>query len=117
MGNENTKLRETCRHPHESEDHLCRNAMPASDGGPAFPVSADDVAGMERLKGSAMGMSLRDLFAAKALAALIAEPISEAYESTVRAFSRGLKGPDAFAHVAYRMADAMLRARQETNHD
>lgn len=27
MGNENTKLCETCRHPYESEGHLCRKAM------------------------------------------------------------------------------------------
>lgn len=95
------KVCEVCRRPYESEDHECREAMPA----------------MERLKGSEMDMSLRDRFALSALAALIAEPVSEAYESTVRAFSRGRKGPDAFAYVAYRMADAMLRARQETNHD
>lgn len=53
------KVCEVCRHPYESEDHLCRKAMPASDGGPAFPVSAD-VAGMEGLSGSALGMTLRD---------------------------------------------------------
>lgn len=95
------KVCEVCWRQYESEDHLCRKDMPA----------------MERLKGSEMDMSLRDRFALSALAALIAEPVSGAHESTVRAFSRGLKGPDAFAHVAYRMADAMLRARQETNHD
>lgn len=95
------KVCEVCWRPYESEDHLCRKDLPA----------------MERLKGSEMDMSLRDRFALSALAALIAEPVSGAYESTVRAFSRGMKGPDAFAHVAYRMADAMLRARQETNYD
>jgi|SRR5690606_27570841 len=26
------KMCETCRHPYESEDHLCRESMPASDG-------------------------------------------------------------------------------------
>lgn len=117
MGNENTKLCETCRHPYESEDHLCRKAMPASDGGPAFPVSAD-VAGMERLKGSAMGMSLRDYFAAKAMAALIAEPVSEGWPSSAWHWTRQLEmhtqmsGPDIVAHAAYMMADAMLRARE-----
>lgn len=27
------KMCEVCRHPYESEDHLCRKDMPASDGG------------------------------------------------------------------------------------
>lgn len=95
------KVCEVCRRPYESEDHECREDMPA----------------MDRLKGSEMDMTLRDRFALSALAALIAEPIGENYVSTVRTLSQGRKGPDAFAHVAYRIADAMLRARQKTNYD
>ena len=47
------------------------------------------------------GMTLRDYFAAKAMAAMIAHP-----DSSVDV------PPSAFANGAYRMADAMLKARQ-----
>ena len=47
------------------------------------------------------GMTLRDYFAAKAMAALIAHPDSD-----------GDKPPSVFANAAYTMADAMLKARE-----
>src|SRR5690606_28633215 len=110
--------------------------------GPAFPVSAD-VAGMEGLSGSAMGMSLRqyaaihlrvpdsgvdwmdemirkaqrDELAAKAMHAIITEPTYEGAQSFLMYFKKrlGLKGEgmDAYAQVAYAMADAMLKEREE----
>jgi hypothetical protein len=63
------------------------------------------------------GMSLRDYFAAKAMQGLIAEPvehgrtsfsawITEDFTST-----KDTKRPDRLATAAYRMADAMLKAR------
>lgn len=61
-------------------------------GGPAFPVpglQADE---------DFNGMSLRDYFAAKAMAAMLAEPNLQATR-------------DEFAKYAYEMADAMLAAR------
>lgn len=88
MVNENTKLRENCR-----------------DG----------------LIGSALGMTLRDYFAAKAMAALIAEPVSDGWQSTVAHWANKLQGhaqmsgPDIVAHVAYMMADAMLKTREASN--
>lgn len=88
MGNENTKLCENCR-----------------DG----------------LIGSALGMTLRDYFAAKAMAALIAEPVSDGWQSTVAHWANKLQGhaqmsgPDIVAHVAYMVADAMLKAREVSN--
>ena len=66
-------------------------------------------------------LDLRDYFAAKAMAALIAEPVSEGWPSTVSHWASQLQGraqmsgPDVVAHVAYMMADAMLRARENTN--
>lgn len=85
-----------------------------NDGGPAFPFHENNNDGTHYHDHP--GMTLRDFFAAKALAALITEPVSEAYESTVQYYSRGLtvKGPDAYAHVAYMMADAMLAERERT---
>lgn len=64
-----------------------------NDGGPAFPVpDSDDYH-------AAPGMSLRDYFAAKALASLLVD--SE------------LDGPPhEFARAAYDYADAMLDARE-----
>ena len=90
--------------------------MSEKNGGAAFPV-------YPRIQGAnsievqdATGMSLRDYFAAKALVALIAEPKwfddqtpvvdnvtdGEEWESVI----------DRFAVASYRIADAMLRARE-----
>lgn len=69
------------------------------DGGPAFPV-----AGMmhgEKLGGQlSHGMTLRDYFAAKAMAGLCAHP-ELGQSSCVR-----------IAQVSYEQADAMLAARE-----
>lgn len=66
-------------------------------------------------------LDLRDYFAAKAMAALIAEPVSDGWQSTVAHWANKLQGhaqmsgPDIVAHVAYMVADAMLRAREVSN--
>ena len=64
-------------------------------GGPAFPV--DETALVRNLQ----GMTLRDYFAAKALAGICANTDNRAY-----------KGQMDFAVVAYVLADAMLKARE-----
>lgn len=65
------------------------------------------------------GMTLRDYFAAKAMHAIITEPTYEGAQSFFMYFKKrlGLKGEgmDAYAHVAYAMADAMLKAREASN--
>jgi hypothetical protein len=66
------------------------------DGGPAFPHMAVDGHPDYRL-----GLSLRDWFAGKALAGMLA---SETDGSTYR--------EDHAAERAYRLADAMLAARK-----
>ncbi|ABN87923.1 putative gp38 [Burkholderia pseudomallei] len=72
------------------------------DGGPAFPIAdpfrldPKDVPEMKRL---ASGMTLRDYFAAKAMSSFIAGECAGEWEYEVCAMA------------AYRMADAMLRAR------
>lgn len=68
-------------------------------GGPAFPLAATE------WRGSDEGMTLRDYFAAKAM---------HGYISTAAApcIIGGLDGAeDELAKGAYKMADAMLRAR------
>lgn len=76
------------------------------DGGPAFPVADFDhqtfaPKNVDEAKRLLSGMTLRDYFAAKAMAAfLIANP------------SQNYSGPlSDFAADAYDMADAMLEAR------
>lgn len=70
------------------------------DGGPAFPVP-NNVAWDESGPTAIDGMSLRDYFAAKALAGMCA------YHGTY-----GLvNGPEENAERAFKQADAMLQAR------
>lgn len=73
---------------------------------PAFPCEWDYI-GTNRA--DANGMSLRDYFAAKALAAIIAEPVDGIQESV--AYEMSDNAADLFASCAYQFADAMLRAR------
>lgn len=72
-----------------------------NDGGPAFPSPVDPH------KLDDKGMTLRDYFAAKAMAAEIAA-------GKDMGGMRGYDGwRDEFAREAYRYADAMLRARKD----
>ena len=61
------------------------------NGGPAFPVIGHNVIVNK-------GMSLRDYFAAKAMEGMI---MTQTYND------------DAIAKYAYKIADAMLKAREE----
>jgi hypothetical protein len=60
---------------------------------PAFPAMHYDLADNEH------GLTMRDYFAAKAMEGLIA--------------ARAKDNVDAFAQGAYKMADAMMKAREE----
>jgi hypothetical protein len=89
-------------------------------GRPAFPIPRDGHSHTVFESGYG-GMPLRDYFAAKAMAALIAEPVNEGRSSTAWHWTDQLRmhtqmsGPDIIAHAAYMMADAMLKARREVN--
>jgi hypothetical protein len=82
------------------------------DGGPAFPANVkrgatyegDDVSWHD-------GMTLRDYFAAKALAACIAEPVEGVGECV--AFELSGSTARMFAKAAYQFADAMLAERNK----
>ena len=71
-------------------------------GGPAFPIQLTDAQEERRNNspemGSANGMTLRDYFAAKAMQGVLA--------------SNPTISGDAFAALSYKLADAMLSARQ-----
>ena len=74
-----------------------------NDGGPAFPGTEENY----RFEGNA-GMSLRDYFAAKTLAAMIS--------NTSRSVDLGVSYPQTnlnFALASYAVADAMLAAREQ----
>ena len=75
--------------------------MSTNDGGPAFPVGYDDDG----------GMSLRDYFAGQALAGLMssAEPDQPDQPETLQAH----EDRRLYAEAAYRVADAMLEAREQ----
>lgn len=74
-----------------------------TDGGPAFPTTTyDHSAAMNGVGVSvtdAPGMTLRDYFAAKAMVGILADPDGGKWED------------DTVAQAAYRLADAMLKAR------
>ena len=90
------------------------------NGGPAFPGQWYDFqpcTGDQVVREQWDGMSLRDYFAAKAMAAFIAEPLNKGESSTAWRWTNQLQmsGPDIIAHAAYMMADAMLKAREASN--
>jgi hypothetical protein len=75
-----------------------------NDGGPAFPVSTSNEAGGHQDGPNTWqhpGMALRDYFAAKAMQGLLAQSLGTALGSD----------PILGAQYAYRVADAMLAAR------
>jgi len=67
--------------------------MNKENGGPAFPV----VIPLDQSSESFTGMTLRDYFAAKVMQGLLDAEM----------------GKSAIAKVAYEMADAMLKAREQ----
>lgn len=71
--------------------------MTDKTGGAAFPVPATE------LHGTDTGMTLRDYFAAKVMQGLIADPNADMLDDDMR----------YWAALSYRMADAMLRAREK----
>tara|TARA_R110000868_G_scaffold368559_1_gene631672 strand:+ start:294 stop:500 length:207 start_codon:yes stop_codon:yes gene_type:complete len=67
--------------------------MTPNTGGPAFPHQSSDAI--------RAGMTLRDYFAAKAMGALLVDPLWQGNTT------------GTVAAIAYEMADAMLRAREQ----
>lgn len=72
------------------------------DGGPAFPLGSGD----ER---DPVGMSLRDYFAAKAMAAFIATPEAMSILSSEGDTEQNV------ANASYRQADDMIKAKEKDN--
>ncbi|MEE4463881.1 hypothetical protein V2S84_17530 [Azotobacter chroococcum] len=77
-----------------------------NNGGPAFPqpCAENGWASNNEYGQAGGGLSLRDYFAAKALAALINHPNKDGE-------NRGAKAVPILAKFAYEYADAMLAAR------
>lgn len=80
------------------------------DGGPAYPFGQTDSATGHLVNGwGSEGMTLRDAFAMRAMAAMVASP----------EYCAGGWPQNDIAKQSYEMADAMLRARSagESNGD
>ncbi len=73
-----------------------------NDGGPAFPMVATEYNHdiQERVVTSTGGMTLRDYFAAKAMQGILSDTKID-------------HPPSKLAELSYRVADAMLKAREE----
>ena len=83
-----------------------------NDGGPAYPVNSDNHAPI-----ASTGMTLRDYFAAKAMQGELAAMVDPSgYQCGI-----ALDAPDeTLARIAkhfYRIADAMLKAREGDCHE
>jgi len=80
------------------------------DGGPAFPVK-------QPLSSDALGMTLRDYFAAKAMLALLTHhggyTGDEAHQSSIPCLREDVLDVDSLAQYAYLQADAMLAERDK----
>lgn len=89
----------------------------SDNGGPAFPYTniPDEFDPVVQKS----GMSLRDYFAAKAMQELMAAAFADVEAQSAarfideRAQKAGAKPYDAIAELAYQMADAMLKAREQ----
>lgn len=83
--------------------------MSARNGGPAFPVARVSINAVDVQDGAETysgGMSLRDYFAANAMAAMVG-----AFHP-FRVDGKIADGCEAYALGAYQFADAMLKARE-----
>lgn len=76
-----------------------------NDGGPAFPVVFDH----GDCKSETAGMSLRDWFAGRVLSQVLADQET----LMIVCKSLGCGSEEAAAHMAYELADAMLKAREQ----
>jgi hypothetical protein len=84
-------------------------------GGAAFPVMDQVAPNGEHIQWGELGMTLRDYFAAKAMVGLIAEPQWREGGYSLAYVIGPQTGDDAanFAAAAYKLADAMLKAREQ----
>ena len=88
-----------------------------NDGGPAFPLPVEDLRCRSRFESGYGGMSIRDYFAAKFSAAMLTATSAD-HDFPNIDYQRNGGGPtvaERVATIAYRMADAMLKAREARN--
>lgn len=80
--------------------------MKKKDGGTAFPIQHKGFNDSDNhITYVKQGMSLRDYFAAKAMQAFLSCPTDQ--------FVDGQRVSNGYATAAYRMADLMLKARED----
>ena len=91
-----------------AEAEAARKARPA-DGGPAFPVAYWD---RDQMRFVNDGMSLRDHFAEAAMP-LAMRRVEQHYRSEIGRLIWTDDDWESIAQHAYKMADAMLKAREQ----
>lgn len=84
-----------------------------NDGGQAFPVWELNGKGQPEMTG--FGMTLRDFFAAKAMQGLLANPGGAIQQNGMSGWGWCNCTVDDVAEFAWHIADAMLRARENSN--
>ncbi|GEM_PF-1060026 len=95
--------------------------MSKDTGGPAFPVSYDhqtfEPSHVDEAKRLMSGMTLRDYFAAKCVAAMVSTISDEdGYGRAVHhASSKGLNVSQWFSRESYKQADAMISERAQAS--
>ena len=83
------------------------------DGGPAYPVTSEDIARTCGLSyEQSAGMSIRDWFAGQALAGMCAGLTGFSDDPTAKAAGIITNRPRDLSEIAYTYADAMLAARE-----
>jgi hypothetical protein len=86
-----------------------------NDGGPAFPVW--ELNAYEQPEMTGFGMTLRDYFAIRFAAAMLTATSADRDYPNID-YQRDAGGPtvaERVVTIAYRMADAMLKAREASN--
>ena len=88
-----------------------------NDEGPEFPLPVEDLQCRSQFESGYWGMTLRDYFAVRFAAAMMTATSSDHDYPNID-YQREVGGPtiaERVAATAYRMADAMLKAREASN--
>lgn len=83
-------------------------------GGPAFPLPVADQECCGRFESGYGGISMRDYFAAKAIQGLLANPGGPIQANGMNGWNWCNCSPEDAVNLAYSIADAMLKAREES---
>ena len=84
-----------------------------TDGGPAFPILNNKIGYHADIRQEWYGVTVRDYFAAKAMQGLLANSGGPIQANGMSGWSWCNCSPEDAVNLAYSIADAMLKAREE----